>query len=128
MSKSRWVTRTTLVDKPWGSEEHFAVEDGKYCGKILRINAGHSLSLQLHRHKDETVAVQTGLITIEIGYAVDALDRFQLEPGEVVHIAAGMIHRMEAVLDSVVLEASTTELDDVVRVADRYGRTSEPVA
>jgi quercetin dioxygenase-like cupin family protein len=72
--------------------------------------------------KDETVAVQSGRLLFRVGKHVDDLDEFELLPGEAVHLVPGTIHRMTAIVDTVVLEASTTELTDVVRVEDRYGR------
>lgn len=128
MSKSDWVEAVARVEKPWGHEDHFALVDGRYCGKALHINAGQSLSLQYHEHKEETVSVQSGRLRFEVGPHEDALEAFDLLPGESVHITPGTRHRMTALEDSVVLEASTTELTDVVRLEDRYGRegTSAP--
>ena len=122
MSKSDWVELAVRVEKPWGYELHFALVDGKYCGKALHINEGHALSLQYHRHKEETVSVQSGRLSFEVGYDDDGLESFELLPGESVHLHPGTRHRMTALVDTVVLEASTTELDDVVRLEDRYGR------
>lgn len=123
MAKEDWVTGVKVVDKPWGHEEHFALVDGKYCGKALHISAGHALSLQYHERKEETVSVQQGHLRFEIGVHEDSLEEFELLPGESIHLLPGTRHRMTAVVDSVVLEASTTELDDVIRLGDRYGRT-----
>jgi mannose-6-phosphate isomerase-like protein (cupin superfamily) len=120
VAKSDWVTAVRRVDKPW---EHFALVDGVYCGKALHINAGQALSLQYHEVKDETVSVQTGRLLFTVGKSVDELEEFELVPGDSVHLRAGVIHRMTAIVDTVVLEASTTELTDVVRVEDRYGRS-----
>jgi mannose-6-phosphate isomerase-like protein (cupin superfamily) len=128
MSKSDWVDEVTRVEKPWGHEEHFALVDGLYCGKALHITAGQSLSLQYHERKEETISVQSGRLRFEVGAHEDALEAFDLLPGEAVHIRPGTRHRMTAIEDTVVLEASTTELTDVVRLEDRYGRegTSAP--
>lgn len=128
MSKADWVSAVQRVDKPWGHEELFALVDGKFCGKALHIRAGHALSLQYHQQKEETISVQSGLLRFEIGTHEDHLEAFDLQPGESVHLRPGTRHRMTAVVDTVVLEASTTELGDVVRLDDRYGRTgtSEP--
>ena len=122
MSKSDWVQHVARVDKPWGHEEHFALVDGRYCGKALHITAGQSLSLQYHEQKEETISVQSGRLRFEVGPHEDALETFELLPGESVHITPGTRHRMTALEDTVVLEASTTELTDVVRLEDRYGR------
>jgi mannose-6-phosphate isomerase len=124
VAKSDWLSPVRRVDKPWGHEVHFAFVDGKYCGKELHIDAGHALSLQYHEVKEETVAVQTGRLLFHVGKHVDDLDEFELLPGEAVHLAPGTIHRMTAIVDTVVLEASTTELTDVVRLEDRYGRAA----
>jgi mannose-6-phosphate isomerase-like protein (cupin superfamily) len=120
VTKSAWVSTVTNVAKPWGHEEHFALVDGRYCGKALHITAGHSLSLQYHERKEETIAVQSGRLLFEVGATDTALESFELLPGEAVHIRPGTRHRMTALEDTVVLEA--TELDDVVRLDDRYGR------
>jgi mannose-6-phosphate isomerase-like protein (cupin superfamily) len=128
MSKSEWVQSIPTVEKPWGHEEHFALVDGLYCGKALHIKAGHSLSLQYHVEKEETVAVQSGRLRFEVGTTDTDLESFDLLPGEAVHITPGTRHRMTALEDTVVLEASTTQLQDVVRLEDKYGRegTSAP--
>ena len=122
MAKSDWVQRVRRVDKPWGHEIHFALVDGRYCGKALHVAGGHALSLQYHERKEETISVQSGRLLFEVGEADDGLESFELLPGESVHIRPGTRHRMTALIDTVVLEASTTELDDVVRLDDRYGR------
>ncbi len=122
MSRDDWVMPVRRVDKPWGHEEHFALVDGKYCGKALHLKAGHALSLQYHEEKDETISVQSGRLSFEVGREVGALEEFELHPGESVRLQPRTIHRMTALVDTVVLEASTTELDDVVRLDDRYGR------
>jgi len=114
------------VDKPWGHELVWA-ETARYVGKILHIRAGHRLSRQYHRVKDETLFVQTGEMDLELGPA-DASEMRRMKPGDVFHVVPGTIHRMIAVTDVDVLEVSTPELDDVVRLEDVYGRegTSEP--
>ena len=122
MAKSEWVEQVRRVDKPWGHEEHFALVDGKYCGKALHVHAGHALSLQYHEQKEETVSVQSGRLQFDIGTSEEDLETFELLPGEAIHLRPGTVHRMTALEDTVVLEASTTELDDVVRLEDRYGR------
>ena len=93
---------------------------------LLRKDAarqrGHALSLQYHEQKEETVAVQSGRLLFEVGDPDTPLESFELLPGEAVHLRPGTRHRMTALEDTVILEASTTELDDVVRLEDRYGR------
>ena len=118
----------THVSKPWGYEKIWALSE-RYVGKILHINAGHELSVQYHNKKDETVDLLSG----EIIYRVqrngdDVLDDVHLKVGESYRIIPGTIHQMIAVTDCDVLEVSTPELDDVVRLSDKYGRegTSAP--
>ncbi|MEJ2483614.1 MAG: cupin domain-containing protein [Gemmatimonadota bacterium] len=111
-----------FVHKPWGHEEIFA-ETARYVGKILFIRAGEALSLQYHERKEETLRVLDGSLQLVTGLQVASLETLGLGPGEVFHIAPGVIHRMVAVTDCRLLEVSTPELDDVVRLEDRYGRT-----
>lgn len=110
------------VEKPWGYELIWARTD-RYVGKILHVNAGHQLSCQYHRRKDETMHVLRGEMLLRTGSSPEGLTERRLRPGQSVHIPAGMIHQIEAVLDTDVLEASTPELDDLVRLSDRYGRS-----
>ena len=122
MSKSDWVGAVRRVDKPWGHEELFALVDGKFCGKAIHVRAGHALSLQYHEAKEETISVQSGRLRCEVGLHEDSLEEFELLPGESVHLRPGVRHRVTALEDTVMLEASTTQIDDVVRLEDRYGR------
>ena len=126
--RDRWVEPVRRVDKPWGHEEVFALVEGRYCGKAIHVTAGHALSLQYHERKEETISVQSGRARLEVGESEDAMETFELAPGEKVPLPAGVRHRITALTDVVLLEASTTELDDVVRLEDRYGRegTSTP--
>ena len=116
----------TIVPKPWGHETIWAHTD-RYVGKILHIKAGHALSVQYHNRKDETVYLLSGELIYRVKLADELEDMF-LKAGESFRICAGTIHQMEAVTDCDVLEASTPDLDDVVRISDRYGRegTSAP--
>jgi mannose-6-phosphate isomerase len=110
-----------VVPKPWGHETIWAHTD-RYVGKVLHIKAGHALSVQYHNQKDETVYLLSG----ELIYRVkdgDELRDVKLKVGEAFRITPGTVHQMEAVTDCDVLEASTPDLDDVVRLSDRYGRT-----
>lgn len=109
------------VDKPWGYELVWARTD-RYVGKILHVKAGHVLSLQYHNRKDETMHVLRGELILRTQPGDVLLER-RFRAGESVHIPAKLIHQIEAVEDSDVLEASTPELDDLVRVQDRYGRS-----
>lgn len=111
----------TRVEKPWGYELIWARTE-RYVGKLLHINAGERLSLQYHRVKDETVHVQAGQMLFVVEEAGAMVERL-LGPGASYHIRPGTRHRMIAVTDCDVLEASTPELDDVVRLEDKYGRT-----
>ena len=86
------------------------------------MNAGEALSLQYHREKDETLYVLAGSMRLWLGPAGDALEERLMREGDAVRIVPGTVHRMEAVTDVDILEASTPELDDVVRLEDRYGR------
>lgn len=108
------------VPKPWGYELIFAKTD-RYVGKILHVNRGESLSLQFHEMKDETLFVVAGELQLTIEHEGDRRV-VPLRAGQAFHIPPRMIHRMEAVVDTDIAEVSTTELDDVVRLEDRYGR------
>lgn len=116
----------TTVPKPWGHETIWARTD-RYVGKILHIRAGQSLSVQYHNRKDETVHLLSGELVYRVQRG-DALEDMHLVQGESFRITPGTIHQMEAVTDCDVLEVSTPELDDIVRLSDRYGRegTSAP--
>lgn len=116
-----------FVQKPWGHEEIFAETD-HFAGKILTVKSGESLSLQYHKKKEETLRVLKGCIIFETGNVQESLEKVELGPGDVFHIPPGLIHRMEALTDCVLIEVSTADLDDVVRLSDRYGRegTSDP--
>jgi Mannose-6-phosphate isomerase len=109
------------VDKPWGYELIWAHTD-RYVGKILHIDAGQALSLQYHRCKDETLYLLGGILELEVGDDEQALQTLLLQPGESVHVWPGRRHRLTARTACDVLEVSTPELDDVVRLSDRYGR------
>ncbi|MDQ8163812.1 MAG: cupin domain-containing protein [Gemmatimonadota bacterium] len=116
------------VPKPWGHETIWAHTD-RYVGKILHITAGQALSVQYHERKDETVFLLQGEMNYWVQLPGDTELRDQrLTTGQSFRITPGTIHYMEAITDCDVLEASTPELDDVVRIKDRYGRegTSAP--
>jgi mannose-6-phosphate isomerase-like protein (cupin superfamily) len=119
------------VDKPWGHEQIFAVVEGRYVGKLLTVRAGESLSLQYHDHKDETIALVSGRAELDLGTSADSLRSVALDVGTSVHVPPGLIHRLRALDDSVLVEASSADpgwREDVVRIEDRYGRhgTSAP--
>ena len=116
----------TRVEKPWGHELIWAKTE-RYVGKILHIREGHKLSLQFHRKKDETIHLFSGRMVLVVDEGSGLVER-ELKPGESYHVVPGTKHRMIALSDCDVLEASTAELDDVVRLEDSYGRegTSKP--
>jgi len=110
------------VEKPWGFELWWAQTD-RYVGKLIHINKGQALSLQYHNRKDETIYVHAGRILFEM--QVDGvLTQREMGPGEAVHVTPPTVHRMTALEDADVFEVSTPETDDVVRLEDRYGRSS----
>ncbi len=109
-----------VVDKPWGHERIWARSE-RYVGKVLHIKAGQELSLQYHNKKDETVHLLSGELVYRVKLA-DTLDDVHLKVGESFRITPGTVHQMLAVTDCDVLEVSTPETDDVVRISDRYGR------
>lgn len=108
------------VEKPWGYELIWALTD-RYVGKVLHIEPGHVLSLQYHNRKDETIHVLSGEIIFRVKEGDQLVER-RMRPGESYHIAPLTVHQMEAVTAADLLEASTPEIDDVVRLQDRYGR------
>jgi quercetin dioxygenase-like cupin family protein len=109
------------IDKPWGHELWFAHTD-RYVGKLLVVEAGQRLSLQYHRVKDETIYVQEGRLRLTLERDGE-LGVDDLGPGEARHIAPGTRHRFEALERCVLLEVSTPEVEDVVRLEDDYGRS-----
>ncbi len=109
------------MEKPWGYELIWA-ESELYVGKLLFIREGEAFSLQFHEEKDETLHLLDGEVRLLVGRTRDRLTLIPLRAGESLRIEPGVIHRMEAVTDCRILEASTPELDDVVRIEDRYGR------
>ena len=127
-SLDRWSFEPRRVDKPWGYELIWALTD-VYCGKLLHVSAGHSLSLQFHRIKDEAWFIQAGRAKLELGAVGDAVLKEEVVgPGHAFHYAPGTVHRITALEDTDILEVSTPHLDDVVRLEDAYGRegTSAP--
>ena len=115
------------VDKPWGHELIWALTDA-YCGKVLFVRAGESLSLQFHREKDESWYVLEGRAQLELGAAGQTmLDSEIVAAGSAFRFVPGTVHRVRALEDTRILEVSTPQIDDVVRLEDAYGRegTSE---
>ena len=112
--------RGQIVEKPWGHELIWA-HTARYVGKILHINEGEFLSYQYYWVKDETIRLLSGSLELEVELE-GKRTKLGLQPGDCVHIIPGMKHRMLAFKECDVLEVSTPELDDVVRLEDRYGR------
>jgi len=108
------------VEKPWGYELRWATTD-RYAGKVLHVKAGHALSLQYHERKEETIYLWSGRLLFERGQG-GTLAACEMRPGDRQHIAPKTVHRMTAIEDCDIFEVSTPELDDVVRLEDRYGR------
>jgi mannose-6-phosphate isomerase len=115
------------VDKPWGWELVWALSE-HYCGKVLFVRAGESLSLQYHEAKDESWYVQEGRASLELGEVGGARETVEIAAGDCFRFRPQTVHRVTAVEDTRVIEVSTPHLDDVVRLEDAYGRegTSEP--
>jgi mannose-6-phosphate isomerase len=116
------------VDKPWGYELIWAVSEA-YVGKLLSVSAGHELSLQFHREKDESWYILGGRAEVELaGAGKKASATEVVAPGAAFRIRPGTVHRVRALEDTVILAVSTPHLSDVVRLEDAYGRagTSEP--
>ncbi len=110
-----------VVNKPWGHEEIWA-ETARYAGKFLIIRSGEALSRQYHERKEETICVLEGVLRLELGRAPD-IEVKHLQPGESFHVAPGTVHRFAAeAVDVRLVEVSTPELEDVVRLEDRYRR------
>jgi len=126
-SLDRWAFQTRRVEKPWGHELIWALSE-RYCGKLIFVKAGCALSLQFHNEKDESWLVQSGKAKLELGEAGQRLlNEEVIGPGAAFRYRPGTVHRVTALEDTTILEVSTPELDDVVRLEDLYGRegTSE---
>jgi mannose-6-phosphate isomerase len=124
----RWAFEPRRVDKPWGYELIWALTD-LYCGKLLVVHAGQALSMQFHREKDESWYLLEGRAEIEMaGAGEKAPAREVVTAGAAFRITPGTVHRVRAVEDTTILEVSTPQVDDVVRLEDAYGRegTSAP--
>jgi mannose-6-phosphate isomerase-like protein (cupin superfamily) len=124
----RFAFEPRTVEKPWGSELIWA-HTGFYAGKILFVKAGESLSLQFHNEKDEAWYFLEGRARVELGKAGEGILEVEIvAAGRAFHFPPGTVHRLKALEDTRILEVSTPELDDVVRLEDDYGRegTSEP--
>jgi mannose-6-phosphate isomerase len=117
-----FAVEPTRVEKPWGYELVWALTD-RYCGKLLHVRAGEQLSLQFHNVKDESWLVYVGRAELELAQAGEAVTTPEIVgPGAAFRFAPGTVHRLRALEDTTIIEVSTPELDDVVRLEDRYGR------
>lgn len=120
-----FAVEPTKVDKPWGYELIWALTDD-YCGKLLFVKAGESLSLQFHRQKDESWYVQSGRARLDMAPVGETVRESEVVgPGAAFHIRPGTVHRVTALEDTMILEVSTPHLEDVVRLEDRYGRSDK---
>lgn len=113
-----------VIPKPWGKEEVIELNE-RYMVKKLTMWAGHRCSLQYHNIKKETIYVLSGVLKIIQGTSQDNLESNLYRAGDTITIPPGLIHRMEGVEDAVYLEASTPEMDDVVRLVDDYQRAPQ---
>ena len=124
----RWAAETRRVDKPWGWELVWA-ETEQYVAKVLFVKAGESLSLQFHRVKDESWYVYSGRAKLELGDAGEAALKEEVVTAPAFfRFRPGTVHRVSAIEDTTIIEVSTPQLDDIVRLEDNYGRqgTSKP--
>ena len=126
-ARDRYGVTPRKVEKPWGWELVWAEADA-YVGKLLFVRAGESLSLQYHEAKDESWLVQEGRARLELAAVGGELEAIEIVPGDAFRFRPRTVHRVTALEDTLVVEVSTTQLDDVVRLEDRYGRkgTSAP--
>jgi mannose-6-phosphate isomerase-like protein (cupin superfamily) len=116
---------TQVQDKPWGHEEIFAAGEHGYVGKLIAVSSGQALSLQFHAEKDETLSIISGEARFEHGRSADRLTSRVMRAGDTAHVPALQLHRITALSDLVLAEASTAApgwRDDVTRLEDRYGR------
>jgi mannose-6-phosphate isomerase len=121
----RFSVEPTKVEKPWGWELIWALTDD-YCGKLLFVKAGESLSLQFHREKDESWYVESGRARIEMAAPGETVPQTEvIGAGAAFRIRPGTVHRVTAVEDTMILEVSTPQLEDVVRLEDSYGRAED---
>lgn len=123
MSEEHFTPRDVVhVPKPWGHELIWGRTE-RYVGKVLHVNRGESLSKQYHNVKDETLYLISGKIRLKLQWQ-DEERTVTMEVGDSYHIPPRLIHQIEALEDSDIVEVSTPELEDVVRLEDRYGRAT----
>jgi mannose-6-phosphate isomerase-like protein (cupin superfamily) len=113
-----------ITKKPWG-EEHLFAHGARYAGKILVVRKGHRMSMQYHVKKEETMYLVAGRLKLTIGKNKNRLSQKIVDAGHVIHLPPKTIHRMEALKHCRLIEVSTPELDDIVRIADDYNRCAE---
>ena len=109
------------VDKPWGHELRWAITD-RYLGKLIHVNRGHQLSLQYHVEKDETIFIWSGALDLLLENDAGVVERHRLTAGMSARVLPGRKHRFIAIEDTDLVEVSSPEIDDVVRLEDSYGR------
>lgn len=109
------------VDKPWGHELRWAVTD-RYLGKLIHVDRGHQLSLQYHEQKDESIFIASGVVDLLLEDESGEVHVHRLTPGMAARVRPGRRHRFIGVEDSDIVEVSSPEIDDVVRLEDSYGR------
>jgi mannose-6-phosphate isomerase len=120
-----FAVEPTKVEKPWGWELIWALTDD-YCGKLLFVKAGESLSLQFHREKDESWYVESGRARLEMAAPGESVPQTEVVgPGAAFRIRPGTVHRVSALEDTTILEVSTPQVEDVVRLEDSYGRAED---
>jgi mannose-6-phosphate isomerase len=118
----RFAFRVQRIEKPWGHELLWALTD-RYCGKLIFVRAGQALSLQFHNVKDEAWYIESGRAELELARPGERMTDLEVVgPGAAFHFPPGTVHRVTALEDTTIFEVSTPEIDDVVRLEDRYGR------
>jgi mannose-6-phosphate isomerase-like protein (cupin superfamily) len=128
-SGSQLLERSKTVHKPWGEERWLVPEGAPFGFKMIVVRAGLRTSLQYHRHKEEANLVLSGTGRLHMAAsAAEPMRIHPLVPGQIAHVLAGVVHRVEAVTDLLIVEVSTPELDDVVRLADDSGRGDGRIA
>ncbi len=113
------------VEKPWGHEVIWAETDD-YVGKFVHVREGEALSLHFHEEKDKTLFLLRGKVTLELGAGLSSLHSVTVVEGQGFRVRPGVFHQIVALTEAEILEASTPELDDIIRVRDRYGRAALP--
>ena len=109
------------TEKPWGYELLYGLTP-KYAGKIIFVKKGHRLSYQYHEIKEETMYIQHGKAVMTMEGKNGAHGDTVVKAGDSIHIPPFTKHRIKALEDTTILEVSTAELEDVVRIEDDYGR------